>query len=123
MSDTGLRQTGITNRTIRAQVLGDKSIMPRIEKAVGPRIPSDVRHEATIGLYTAVLGGWIAAKFIEKEAPRFRNAAWSMCGSDYGLRSLDAVNDEGWRLGDALADPGALDDIEAAAELAYDMDL
>jgi hypothetical protein len=46
-----------------------------------------------------------------------------MCGSDYGLRSLDAVNDEGWRLGDALADPGALDDIEAAAELAYDMDL
>jgi hypothetical protein len=46
-----------------------------------------------------------------------------MNGSSFGPRSLDVEDGNGWSLGDALADPEALDDIEAAAELAYNMDL
>jgi hypothetical protein len=45
-----------------------------------------------------------------------------MCGSKFGPGSLDARDENGWSLGDALADPDALDELEAAAELAYEID-
>lgn len=118
----GLRRTGVTNRSIRAQILRDPSIQERIASALGKELPRDVLMEASAELYLAVLDGRVAREQLKAAAPHFRSRAWSMCGSNFGPRSLDAQNDDGWSLSDALADPDALERLEEAAGLAYEMD-
>ena len=62
----------------------------------------------------------MSAKFIEKVAPTYRNRAFEMCGSRFGVRSLDEeMGEDGWTLMDSLDDPAALAALEAAAEAAY----
>jgi hypothetical protein len=85
-------------------------------------LPADVLTDAADELYLAVLDGLIAERFIEEQAPRFRNRAFEMNGSNFGPRSLDAQDEDGWSLGDALADPDALQEMESAAEAAYGND-
>lgn len=118
----GLRRHGITNSMIRARVLKDPTVQGRIDRAIGPRVPTDIRLDAVSDLYVDVLEGRVSADFIEQQAPSYRNRAYDMCGSRYGARSLDEENDNGLSLGDMLADPDAWDSMEVAAELAYEMD-
>lgn len=122
MSDAGLRKHGLNTLAVQRQARAGSSLLTRIENAIGKKVPSNVRYEAALALYTEVLEGRIAPDYIEQQAPRFRNEAWSLCGSRFGPRSLDEENDDGWSLGDALADPAALEDLERAAELAYDLE-
>lgn len=119
MADTGLRRHGLTNRSIRARVLKDRSIYHRIETAIGSGLASDVKCDAVDELYLAVLDGLVDERFIEQEARRYRSRAINLAGSPYGPRSLDSQNETGWSLCDILDDPSALDDIETAASLAY----
>ena len=74
-----------------------------------------------MALYTDVLDGRVDRQFIEQVAPAYREQAWSVCGSKFGPRSLDEELAEDWTIGDTLEDPYALEALEAAAELAYEM--
>lgn len=106
MPRQGLRPTGITNATIRAKILKDRTILPRISKAVGMRLPVDVKHDAVSGLYVAVLEGLVRADLIEEKAARFRAKAFSLNGHDYRHRSMDDGEGRSWI--DQLEDPDAL---------------
>lgn len=109
ISDPGLRRPGLTNISIRRQVLRDATIHGRIVKALGKALPGEVREEATIAMYTDVLDGRLLVGLIEREAPSYRSAAFSICGSNYGPRSLDEENEDGWALGSTIQDPTALE--------------
>ena len=122
MGSTGLRPTGLSDRAIRTQVLNDHTLERRIRRAVGANLPAEIRYEAATELYVDVLEGRLARDRIETAAASYRNRAYYMCGSKFGPRSLDAENDDSWTLSDTLADPDALQSMEAAAELAYEMD-
>jgi transposase len=108
MSARGLRRTGLTNAAIRSRILKDQSVRPRIEKAIGTHLPRDVLYEATTEMYVDVLDGRLALELIEEHAGRYRQRAFSFCGSDYGPRSLDERTDHGWPHLQSLADPDAL---------------
>lgn len=107
MDKRGLRPTGLTNKAIRAQVLKDKTVLPRISRAVGANLPPDVKHDATSSLYLAVLEGLIRRDLIERRAPRFRSKAFALNGNDFSRRSLDD-DSGGWSMLDRLDDPDAL---------------
>lgn len=106
MPKQGMRRTGINNATIRAQVLKDRTVVPRIAKAVGTKLPADVKHDAVSSLYLAVLEGLICRDLIEEKAPRFRARAYALNGHDYSQRSLDDGDGRSWI--DQLEDPTAL---------------
>lgn len=107
MDKRGLRPTGLTNASIRARVLKDKTLMPRIVRAVGKSLPPDVKHDAVSGLYLAVLEGLIRSDLIEQKAPKFRAKAFALNGDGYGQRSLDD-DAAGWSMLDRLEDPNAI---------------
>lgn len=116
MPTEGLRPYGIGPSHIRAQVLSDNELYPRILRAVGTGLPRDVRHDAANELYVDVLTGRLAAGLIESVAPRYRNRAWGMAGSAFGPVSIDAENDDGFSLADIIEDESALEAMEDAAE-------
>jgi hypothetical protein len=118
----GLRKVGQNNLMIAARVRKDPTIMRRITSAIGSRIPPDVQVDAVYDLYADVLEGKVAGDFIEKVAPSYRNRAMEISGNGYGRRSLEDPLGEDWTLGDTLDDPDALDELERAAEFAYDND-
>lgn len=111
MDPRGLRPSGLTNASIRSQVLKDKTILPRISKAVGRQLPVDVKHDAVSALYLAVLDGLLRRDLIEERAPRFRARAFAMNGHDYSHRSLDD-DTAGWSMLDRLEDPNGLSWLE-----------
>lgn len=111
MDRRGIRPTGLTNRAIRSQVLRDKTVLPRITKAVGRHLPVDVKHDAVSALYLEVLDGRIRRDLIEERAPRFRAKAYALNGGDYSHRSLDD-DSAGWSMLDRLEDPNALSWLE-----------
>lgn len=119
MPSEGLRSTGINQYTIRAQVLNNNDLYPRILRAVGSGLPRDVKHDAANEMYVDVLDGKLSADLIEARASRYRNRAWSICGSNYGPVSLDAANDDDFSLGDLVDDPAALAAMDEAAERAW----
>ena len=119
MTDSGLRRHGLTNRSIRARVLKDRTIYRRIETAIGNGLPSDVKCDAVDELYLAVLDGLVDEQFIEQEARRYRSRAINMNGSLFGPRSLDSENESGWSLSNLIEDYTALADMEEAASVAY----
>lgn len=119
MPSEGLRSTGINQYTIRAQVLNNNDLYPRILRAVGSGLPRDVKHDAANEMYVDVLDGKLSADLIEARASRYRNRAWSICGSNYGPVSLDAANDDDFSLGDLIDDPAALAAMDEAAERAW----
>lgn len=118
----GLRRHGITNTMIRDKVLKDPTIQRRIERAIGPKVPADIRLDAVSELYADVLEGRVAAEYIEQQAPAYRSRAYDMCGSKYGARSLDDELAENFTLGDTIEDSSALEEMEVAAEAAYGND-
>ncbi len=107
MDDAGLRKTGVTNRAIRGQVLGQADLMERIAQAVGTQCPAHIREEAVADLYLAVLSGEVATDQIEARAANFRGKAWEMCGSAFGAVSLDKEDENGLRMIDQIADPSS----------------
>lgn len=113
MPRKGLRPTGMTNATIRAQVLRDKSIVSRITRAVGVQLPPDVKHDAVTSLYLAVLDGLLSRDLIEERAARFRTRAFALNGHDFSHRSLDDGEGRSWI--DQLEDPNALDQFDEIA--------
>ena len=119
MTDSGLRRHGLTNRSIRARVLKDRTIYRRIETAIGNGLPSDVKCDAVDELYLAVLDGLVDEQFIDQEARRYRSRAINMNGSLFGPRSLDSENESGWSLSNLIEDYTALADMEEAASVAY----
>jgi len=107
MDKNGLRPTGLTNLSIRAQVIKDKTILARIARAVGTSLPPDVKHDAVSGLYLAVLEGLIRRDLIEQKAPKFRAKAFALNGDGFGHRNLNDDGD-GWNMLERLEDPDAL---------------
>jgi hypothetical protein len=123
MKGPGLRSTGISNRTIRSQVLKDGGLEKRLTRAIGTAAPLDVRSEAISAMYADVLEGRLARDLIEAQAASYRNRAYDMCGlSKFGARSLDEELSEGFSLLDALEDPDALEEMIRAAEIGYQND-
>lgn len=123
MPNAGLRKIGITLRVSRARAVNDNDLYPRILRAIGSGLPRDVKHDAANEMYVDVLGGRLSPDLIEARAPRYRNWAWGINGSNYGPVSLDATNDAGFSLGATLEDNSAINDMEAAAERGWGMRL
>ncbi len=106
MPRKGLRPIGLSNPSIRAQVLKDKTIVSRITRAVGAKLPPDVKHDAVTSLYLAVLEGLLSRDLIEERAAKFRTRAFALNGHDFSHCSLDDGEGRSWI--DHLEDPDAL---------------
>lgn len=119
MPSEGLRRAGQNGARIRSAIITNADLYPRILRAVGPGLPRDVKHDAANEMYVDVLDGRLSADLIEARASRYRNRAWSICGSNYGPVSLDAANDDDLSLGDLVDDPAALEAMDEAAERAW----
>lgn len=116
LSGQQLRPKGQNTSAIRAAVLRDTSILPRIKRAVGRFAPPEVVEDAVSDLYLAVLEGKLSVELIEAKAAAFRNKAYGDLGSKYGMRSIDEENEEGFSIADRIEDAGALDAFDAIFE-------
>lgn len=116
ITNPGLRPQGLTTRCIRVQVLKDGTLQARIAKALGSSLPKEVKDEAVMSMYVDALDGRLLVGLIEREAPAYRSAAFAICGSNYGPRSLDEENEDGWSLLSTIEDPTALQAYEVIFE-------
>ena len=112
LSSPMLRASGRTDRTNRIAISKDDEILARITKAIGQNVPEHIREQAIFDLYGDLYEGKLVEEAIEMAAPRYRSAAYKMCGSTYEHSRLDAENNDGLRMIDTLAD----EDWEAAFE-------
>lgn len=103
----------------RSLVQRDASLPSRIEKAIGLRVPRDIRMEAVNDMYLALLEGRITLDQIESAAPRFRSRAFSMTCFNYSGPSLDEDNDNGLSLAETLEDHAAIDAFDGILERVF----
>ena len=104
MDSPHLRRTGVTNKCIQRRIRKDPGILKRIETAIGTKVPQDVREHASYDMYADLFEGVLSVELIEERASRYRNKAYSMCGSTFEHARLDAANDQGLTLLDRLSD-------------------
>lgn len=119
MSTTGLRPTGVCGITIRKAVIKDEDLPRRIEKAIGMRVPRDIRLEAVNDMYLELLDGRLRVDQIESAAPRFRSRAFSMNCFNYSTRSINEEDENGFSIADTLADPNSLAPFDEILERAF----
>ncbi|NVD43503.1 hypothetical protein [Qipengyuania atrilutea] len=104
MTSPHLRRTGLSNKDIRHRVRKDTRLLEKIEAAVGAKVPQEIREHASYDMYADLFEGVLSVELIEERASRYRNKAYSMCGSTFEHARLDAANDQGLTLLDRLSD-------------------
>lgn len=108
MDDLSLRRTGVSNTSIRNAVIADEGLLARIEKAIGLRVPRDIRMDAANEMYLDLLEGALPIDQVERAAPRYRSRAFGLNGFNHSTRSIDEQDESGFSLADTLADPMSL---------------
>ena len=99
-----LRQTGVSDQSLRQRADKRPDLIQRIRAAIGERIPEAVRHHAVMDLFGDLYEGLLVEDAIESAAPSYRSRAYAMCGSSFEHSRLDAENDDGLRMIDTIAD-------------------
>lgn len=99
-----LRQSGVSDKSLRLRANKRPDLIDRIRVAIGDRVPQTVRDHAVMDLFGDLYDGLLIEDAIESVAPSYRSRAYAMCGSAYEHSRLDADNNDGLRLIDTIAD-------------------
>lgn len=102
MKQDGLRKRGMTDASIRAKLRADRTLMPRLNKAIGGNVPLHIREHAVHDMYCDLFDCVLSLDQIEKRAPSYRSAAFKMCGDTWSHSRLDEEDENGLSLMDTL---------------------
>lgn len=104
MPAEGLRGMGHTVRAQRRRIAKSPGLLDELKDVLGRHLPSHILDHAAMDMISDLYEGRLQDQAIRKAAPRYRSAAYNMCGSTFEHARLDATNDDGFSLADTLTD-------------------